>query len=76
MDLPDGKILLRYRKQGFVLDADTGAVEAVIDNMIAYNPDTDTMLLLDNTGNLAFSRRYSWKELAEKGRRILERTGQ
>ena len=76
MDLPDGKILLRYRKQGFVLDADTGAVEAVIDNMIAYNPDTDTMLLLDNTGDLAFSRRYSWKELAEKGRRILERTGQ
>ena len=70
-ELSDGKILLRYGTQSFVLDADKGVAEAVIDNLTAYCPATDTMLLLDNTGSLAFSRRYSWKELVEKGRRIL-----
>ena len=70
-ELPDDRIFLRYGRQSFVFDAETGAVEAVIDNVIAFNPDTDTMLIIDNAGDLSFAHRYSWKELVKKGRRIL-----
>ena len=54
-----------------MFDAETGAVEAVIDNVIAFNPDTDTMLIIDNAGGLSFAHGYSWKELVKKGRSIL-----
>ena len=70
-DLPDHKLLLQYGMQSFIFDLETGITEAVIDNMVAYNPQTDTLLLTDDDGHMSIFPRYGWEELAEKGRRIL-----
>ena len=72
-ELPEGKILLRYGAQSFILDPGTGIVEGNIDLLYTYNPQTDTLLLLDEEDDLALSPRYDWEELAEKGREELEK---
>ncbi len=70
-DLPDNKLLLQYGTQSFIFDLETGITEAVIDNMVAYNPQTDTLLLTDDDGHMSIFPRYGWEDLAEKGRKIL-----
>lgn len=70
-ELPDHKLLLIFRSMAYVFDPGTGVVEAVNDDVAAYNPETDTMLLMDKYNALAIAPRYSWKELLRKGQRIL-----
>lgn len=70
-DLPGGKILLQYESEAFVFDPQTGALEAVIENAAAYDPETDTLLLFDKEYLLCLSKRYGWEDLAEKGREAL-----
>ena len=73
-ELPGRKLLLQYGSEAFVFDPENGAVEAVIDNVLTYNPKTDTLLLMDSANTLAVSPRYGWRDLMEKGRRILEKS--
>ena len=70
-DLPGHKLLLQYGMQSFIFDLETGITEAVIDNMVAYNPQADTLLLTDDDGHMSIFPRYGWEDLAEKGKRIL-----
>ena len=70
-ELPDHKLLLQFRSVAYVFDPAKGDVEAVIDNVAAYNPETDTLLLMDRDNCLAVAPRYSWQELVKKGKRIL-----
>ena len=74
-ELPGDRILLQYGSRSYILDAGTGAAEAVIDYMTDYNPDTDTFLILDDDGCPAVVPRYGWEDLVKKGNSILENCG-
>ena len=43
----------------------------VIDDVAAYNPETDTLLLMDKENSLAIGPHCSWEELLKKGQGIL-----
>ena len=72
-ELPGSKMLLKYGSQSFILDPETGIIESVINYLVNYNPQSDTMILLDNDKNLAAVPRYEWEQLAEKGRKELQK---
>ena len=72
-ELPGSKMLLKYGSQSFILDPETGIIESVINYLVNYNPQTDTMILLDNDKNLSAVPRYEWEQLAEKGRKELQK---
>ena len=67
----DGKILLAYGDEAFLIEPEDNAVEAAVEKYLSYNRETDT-LLLNGEKELYISRRYSVQELVEKGKKILQ----
>lgn len=67
----DGRLLLSYGDEAFVIVPGDNTVESSVEDFLCYNQQTDT-LLLQGDGELYISRRYSVQELVEKGKKILQ----
>jgi hypothetical protein len=72
-EVTGSKMLVKLGDQSFLFDPQTGIIEGDIEHMVNYNPQTDTMVLLDQNEDAAIAHRYEWEELAEKGRKELQK---
>lgn len=72
-EVQSSKMLLKFGSQSFLFSPETGIIEGVIEKLVNYNPQTDTMILLDKNENAAIAHRYEWEELVEKGGRELQK---